>query len=57
MAAVEAAVVGFVQYSKRMDLGRYGAETRNLMDEFRKDRTSGDFRPTGDSLLDDDGGK
>ncbi len=36
-----------------MKLERYGAETRNLMDEYRKGRESYDFTPRGDHILND----
>jgi len=49
---VEAGVGGFVQFSMRGNLERYGAEVRPLMDEARTGREAGDFEPKGDGLLD-----
>ncbi len=51
MPGVEQGVRGFVQYAKRADLGRYGAETRSLMDDCRTGREPAGFTPTGDNLL------
>ncbi len=55
MTGIEDGVRGFVAFAKGADLGRYGAETRNLMDEYRKNRTAASFTPKGDHLLDDGG--
>lgn len=52
MAGIEGGVRGFVAFARQADLGRYGAETRNLMDDCRKDRDTATFRPKGDNLLD-----
>jgi len=49
---VEAGLGGFVQFSKRGNLQRYGAEIRPLMDGARKGRESAGFEPKGDNLLD-----
>jgi len=49
---VEAGVGGFVQFSMRANLERYGAEVRPLMDEARTGRESAGFEPKGDGLLD-----
>ncbi len=51
MAEIDGHVRGVVAYVKRTDLGRYGAESRSLMDEYRKDRKAADFTPKGDYLL------
>lgn len=49
------AVVGgvriIVTFARGGDLGRYGAETRSLMDDARKDRDTSTFEPRGDWLL------
>ena len=55
MAGIEAGVGGFVDFAKGADLGRYGAETRGLMDEYRKGRGAAKFTPKGDYLLSDAG--
>jgi len=55
MSAVAGGVRGFVAFAKGADLGRYGAETRNLMDEYRKHREAAGFVPRGDYLLGDGG--
>ncbi len=55
MPGIEDGVRGFVAYAKGANLGRYGAETRNLMDEYRKNRDAGGFTPKGDYLLGDGG--
>ena len=52
LGEVEAGVGGFVQFSKRANLKRYGAEIRPLMDGARKGREAADFKPKGDNLLD-----
>jgi len=51
MERVEGGVRAFVGFAKRFDMGRYGAETRNLMDDARKGREHGRFTPKGDNLL------
>jgi len=51
MAAIEAGVRGFVEFTKRFDLARYGAETRHLMDDSRTGRDTSNFKPKGDNLL------
>ena len=51
MAGIEEGVRGFVGFAKRFDLGRYGAETRALMDEYREGRDNATFKPKGDGLL------
>jgi hypothetical protein len=51
MPAIEEGVRGFVAFAKGAALGRYGAETRGLMDEYRKDRDAPSFVPRGDGLL------
>ena len=55
MTGIEDGVRGFVAFAKGARLGRYGAETRNLMDDYRKNRTAASFTPKGDYLLDDGG--
>ena len=53
LPAVEEGVRGAVTYVRdTLNLGRYGAETRNLMDEYRLSR-EGDFTPRGDHILND----
>lgn len=52
MPGIEAGVRAFVGFAKEFDLGRYGAETRSLMDASRKERDTSTFRPRGDNLLD-----
>lgn len=54
LGEVEAGVAGFVSYAKNMGLARYGAETNNLMDEYRKGRDADGFVPKGDNLLNDE---
>jgi len=51
MQAIEDGVRGFVSFAKNANLGRYGAETRGLMDEYRTGREDADFTPKGDGLL------
>jgi hypothetical protein len=51
---VATGVGAFVQFSKRGDLARYGAEVRPLMDEARTGREATGFKPKGDGLLDVD---
>ena len=51
MAGIEGGVRGFVAFAKGGRLGRYGAETRGLMDEYRTGREAADFTPKGDGLL------
>ena len=46
--------VGFVMFSRRGGLERYGAETGSLMDEARKGREGTGFDPKGDGILDVD---
>ena len=48
---IEEGVRGFVSFAKRFDLGRYGAETGDLMDEYRLGRDGAGFVPRGDNLL------
>ena len=54
MGNVEGGVRGAVTYVKRIGLERYGAETRNLMDAYRKNRDFAGFTPKGDNLLNDE---
>ncbi|MFQ5843826.1 MAG: hypothetical protein ACE5JG_02445, partial [Planctomycetota bacterium] len=56
LEGIEQGVRGFVAFARGADLGRYGAETRNLMDAYRKNRGAAGFVPQGDSLLGDGGG-
>ena len=49
-------VRGAVTYVKRIDLARYGAETRHLMDAYREGREFAGFTPLGDHVLNDEGG-
>ena len=56
MPAIEAGVGRFVAFAQGADLGRYGAETRGLMDEYREGRDEADFTPKGDGLLGGGGG-
>ena len=51
MDAIRGGVRGAVGFAKGGDLGRYGAETRDLMDKCRKDRKDADFKPRGDNLI------
>jgi hypothetical protein len=53
MTEIEQAVEGFVRFAMTADLGRYGAETRGLMDEYRRGRDMAVFKPRGDYLLDE----
>ena len=53
MPFVEGGVRGAVKYVKGLKLERYGAETRNLMDDARKGRTGSGFTPKGDHVLND----
>ena len=54
MPGVEDGVRGAVSYIKRINLARYGAETRHLMDEYRKGREAASVRPKGDDILNDE---
>ncbi|MHC4109195.1 MAG: hypothetical protein ACYSTY_14030, partial [Planctomycetota bacterium] len=56
MAGIEEGVRGFVAFVKGGKLGRYGAESRSLMDEYRKFREAAGFAPKGDYLLGRGGG-
>ncbi|MHC4136216.1 MAG: HEAT repeat domain-containing protein [Planctomycetota bacterium] len=56
MAGIEEGVRGFVAFAKGAALGRYGAETRGLMDEYRTGREGAGFTPKGDYLLGGGGG-
>jgi len=51
MPGIEDGVRGFVSFAQGAALGRYGAETRGLMDEYRQGREAADFTPKGDNLL------
>jgi len=51
MARVVGGVRGAVSYVKGLRLERYGAETRNLMDEYRRGREAAGFTPKGDHVL------
>ncbi len=51
LPGIEAGVRIFVRFARDGALGRYGAETRGLMDEYRTDRDNSEFRPKGDHLL------
>jgi len=51
MPEIEKGVRGFVAFARGGRLGRYGAETRGLMDEYRKGREIAGFSPKGDYLL------
>ena len=53
LGEVEAGVRVFVTFAKRGDLERYGAESRNLMDEARRGREWTGFTPMGDNVLND----
>ena len=53
MPFIEGGVRGAVTFAKTLKLDQYGAETRKLMDEARKGRDGGRFKPKGDGLLDD----
>ncbi|MHC5010273.1 MAG: hypothetical protein ACYTG6_04885 [Planctomycetota bacterium] len=54
LPGVEDGVRGAVSFVKAIDLSRYGAETRNLMDEYRRGREAGGFTPLGDHILNDE---
>ena len=54
LPAVEEGVRGTVTFVKTIELERYGAESRNLMDEFRLDRAFGGFTPRGDHIMNDE---
>ena len=57
MPGIVAGVRIIVGFARQGDLGRYGAETRSLMDDARKDRDTSTFEPLGDYLLEaPDGG-
>ncbi|MHC4973066.1 MAG: HEAT repeat domain-containing protein [Planctomycetota bacterium] len=56
MPEIEEDVRGFVAFAKGAALGRYGAETRGLMDEYRQGREAADFVPKGDGVLGGGGG-
>lgn len=51
LAEVETGVGHFVAFAKRANLERYGAETNNLMDEYRQGREAAKFEPKGDNIL------
>lgn len=51
LPAVEEGVRGAVGFAKGFDLERYGAETRHLLDDYRKERVQGTFTPRGEYLL------
>ncbi len=53
LEGVAAGVRVIAEFAKEGGLGRYGAETRNLMDEYRKGRDNSEFKPMGDGLLGD----
>ena len=55
LSTIAEGVGGIVAFAKGANLGRYGAETRSLMDEYRKGRETGDFTPMGEYLLGDGG--
>jgi len=59
LGGVEEGVRGAVTFVKGLNLERCGAETRNLMDAYRKGRAASGarFRPKGDNLLNVDQGK
>ena len=54
MASVVGGVRGAVSYVKGLKLERYGAETRHLMDEYRRGREAAGFKPRGDHILNDE---
>jgi hypothetical protein len=56
MPEIEEDVRGFGAFAKGAALGRYGAETRGLMDEYRQGREAADFVPKGDGVLGGGGG-
>ena len=51
MAAIEIGVGRFVDFVRNADLGRYGAELRGLMDDYRLGRDAAGFKPKGDGIL------
>ena len=51
LEAVAAGVRLIVEFAKGGDLGRYGAETRGLMDEYRLGRNNSAFKPMGDGIM------
>ncbi|MEE8107480.1 MAG: hypothetical protein V3T86_18245 [Planctomycetota bacterium] len=51
MAGITAGVGNFAAFARNADLERYGAEVRNLMDDYRIGREAATFRPKGDGLL------
>jgi len=53
MAAIRAGVGRFAAFARNADLDRYGAEVRNLMDDYRNGREAAKFSPKGDGLLGD----
>ena len=52
MAILEGGVRAAVRHVKGHKLERYGAETRHLMDDYRKGREAAGFTPRGDHILD-----
>jgi hypothetical protein len=56
MPGIEDGVRAAVGFARGAALGRYGAETRGLMDEYRAGREEADFTPKGDGLLGGRGG-
>ena len=54
LPSVEDGVRGALSYVKGAGLERYGAETRNLMDDYRKGRDTEGFVPKGDNILNDE---
>ncbi|MHC4931561.1 MAG: hypothetical protein ACYTGV_05150 [Planctomycetota bacterium] len=56
MAGIEEGVRGAVAFVRGAQLGRYGAETRSLMDDYRRKREAAGFAPKGDYLLGRGGG-
>ena len=55
LPGIETGVRGFVQFAVGGNLGRYGAETRVLMDDARKGRDTTRFKPKGDGMLSTEG--
>jgi len=55
MGGIEQGVRAALGFAKGGDLGRYGAETRGLIDAYRKDRPASGFTPKGEFLLGGDG--
>ncbi len=51
LPAIEEGVRGIVAFTKGAEMERYGAETRHLIDDYRKDRPNGNFTPKGEFLL------